>query len=106
MINRNHSNYHVEYMDVTQHWCEHSEKFAGADALITAINDGWAINGNVEYETIYFADSRPQYVYYINLKRDDETLTMPVLHSPYLNRMISRKKFDLVERDQSSASVN
>jgi len=101
MINRNHSNYHVEYMDVTQHWCEKSEEYAGADALITALNDGWKMDSRIEYDTIYFAGSRPQYVYYIGLERDDEQLTMPVLYSPYLNRMINSARYDLIKRNQA-----
>jgi len=97
MINRNHSNYHIEYMDVTQHWCEKSEEYAGADALITALTDGWKMDNRIEYKTIYFAGSRPQYVYYIKLQRDDEHLTMPVLYSPYLNRMINSERYELIK---------
>jgi len=85
------SNFHVEYMDVTQHWSPHSEKFAGADSLLTMLNSGWEMNTVVKRKEHWFAGMRLVYIYYVELVRGDEKMIMPVLHNPYINRLIMSK---------------
>lgn len=108
MINRSnnetHSNYHVEYMQVTQHWCEKSEDFAGADALITAFTDGWEAHPVVEYEDRHFAGMRSIRVYHIHLSREgDDDVVMPVIHNPYVNKLIVSKGMRLIARNAATA---
>jgi hypothetical protein len=88
--------HHVEYIDITQHWCDKSEKFAGADALVTYLTTGWEIEEPIEYGERDFAGMRAVRVYYVKLSKDDETKTMPVLHNPYVNRLLRREKIELV----------
>jgi hypothetical protein len=102
MINRNRnkniSNYHAQYMAVLQHWSEESEKFAGADALITALSDGWEFGRDVEVERYHFSGNRSIRVYNIPLKRDHDEVVMPVIDNPYLTRMLSTEKLNVREK--------
>lgn len=103
MINRNRrvSNYHMQYMDVTKHWSEKSESYAGADALITALSDGWEFRPEVEYHDHNFGGNRSIRVYNIELAREGETVVMPVIHNPYLTRMLRREQLELVKTNGS-----
>jgi hypothetical protein len=107
MINRNRnvSNYHAQYMDVMQHWSEESEQFAGADALITALADGWEFGRDVEFEEYHFSGNRSIRVYNILLKRDNEEVVMPVIHNPYVTRMLSREQLNVQQKPGQSRTA-
>ncbi len=96
MINENITNFHVEYMDVTQHWSEKSEQFAGADSLLTMLYKGWQMKKTARREERWFAGSRLVYIYYITLERAGETIIMPVVHNPFVNRMIAQHQIEIV----------
>ena len=108
MINRNKNedltiDFHADYMQVTQHWCEKSEDYAGADALMTALSDGWEAQPLVEYEDRQFGETRTVRLYHIHLTRDgDEDIVMPVLHNPYINRLIKNRNMRLIPRKSAS----
>lgn len=100
-MNENLSNYHVEYMDVTQHWDSRSEGFAGGDALVTFLSNGWSMKNRVVEEQHSFAGMRQITIYHIDLERDGETITMPVLRNPYISRMIADKNLEVITRKAS-----
>lgn len=88
MINQTPSNFHVDYIDVAQHWSPDSEKYAGGDCLVTALYSGWEMNPVVYVERKWYAGARQITVYHVELERDGEVMSMPVLNNPYINRMI------------------
>lgn len=90
------SNFHVEYMDVIQHWSPNSEKYAGGDGLLTMIYRGWQVKNPVMLEERMFAGMRQVNIYHITLERNGETVTMPVIHNPFINRMIAGNKIQLI----------
>lgn len=95
------SNYHVQYIDVSsQHWHPSSESFAGGDNLMTALNNGWSFDKTVVVEQHWFAGMRSTHVYYFELTRDDEKMTMPVLECPYVARLLSQADIRVVEKGQ------
>jgi hypothetical protein len=96
MIDRGSSNYHVDYVDVTQHWHSQSQPFAGGDSLVTAIFDDWLIT-SVSRETHWFAGMRSVSVYTFELKRGDETQIMPVIHTPYVTSLIRKINIPIVD---------
>ena len=100
MIDRGSSNYHVDYVDVTQHWHSQSQPFAGGDCLVTALFDGWSIS-TISRETHWFAGMRSVSVYTFELKRGDETQTMPVIHTPYVTSLIAKSNIPIIEVTQS-----
>lgn len=100
------SNFHVEYMDVTQHWNDKSEKYAGADSLLTMLYNGWEMKKEVRREERWFAGSRLVYIYHVELERDGETMHMPVIHNPYISRMIMRDDVTVIDaQPQESAAT-
>lgn len=99
------TNFHMQYQDVTsQHWHPKSEKFAGGDNLITAIDNGW----NVEKCVIarhYYAGMRFVKVFELYLARDGQNMTMPVVHNPYVERFIIEEGYELEEEESAAASA-
>lgn len=87
-LNPDTPNSHVEYMDVAQHWHPHSEPYAGGDALVTLLAQGWTMRRDVYVEKSEFAGLRYVSVYHIELERDGEVIKMPVVRNPYINRVI------------------
>ncbi len=94
---QNPTNFHVEYMDVAQHWSPQSERYAGGDALLTAIYDGWHIGDTIQRETKWFAGMRFVNVYHFELKREEEIRVMPVIDNPFVDRFIQQSTVKLVE---------
>ena len=91
------NNFHAEYLDVVQHWSPTSAKYAGGDALVTFLFEGWELRSEVKVEDRYFAGMRSISVYHMELERDGETIKMPVLRNPYVNRIVRMGDFTLVE---------
>jgi len=84
-------NSHFEYIDVTRHWCPRSERYAGGDALITFLSDGWAMSDQV-YREEHWNSGRVVNVYYFELKRDDETIMMAVIANPFVDRLVDESE--------------
>ena len=87
MVNSGSSDYHVDYVDVTQHWHSKSQRYAGGDCLVTALDSGWDVR-EIWCETHWFAGMRSVTVYYFELERGQEKMTMPVIHTPYITHLI------------------
>ena len=98
MATRFSNSYHDEYLDVTQHWSEKSEPYAGGDALVTLLSRGWKLKKEVNVEERYFAGLRSVSVYHLNLERNGETMHLPVLRNPYVNRILRMGEYKLTEQ--------
>lgn len=96
MIGRNPSNFHKEYMDVWQHWCQDTEKYCGGDGLVTVMMQGWELHPTVQLEYKHFGGNRRVRVYHFSLFRQGEHMEMPVVHNPYVNRLIRTMQLDVV----------
>lgn len=83
-------NAHFDYLDLSRHWCIRSEKYAGGDALITRLNEGWQIRDDVYEETFWHAGSRLVTIYHFELEFKGEVETMPVLANPYVHRLVQK----------------
>jgi hypothetical protein len=90
------SNYHVEYMDVVQHWHSGSEPYAGGDALVTLLSQGWEMQEDVYVEKREFAGKRSVSVYHVVLERDGQIIKMPVVRNPYINRLLRSGNFNQI----------
>lgn len=89
------NNYHVDYLQVTQHWSEESEAYAGGDGLVTLLSEGWALTRKVREEDVYFGGNRHTSLYYLEIEKDGETRVIPVAHNPYINRIIKAQLKEL-----------
>jgi hypothetical protein len=107
MVTFDATNSHFEYMDVTCHWSADSQKYAGGDALITFLHNGWKMDETVFFEEYWHAGGRLVMIYYFELERDGETLSMPVLGNPFVNRMVKSLPVQLIpfgEREMRKAT--
>lgn len=103
MVTFDATNSHFEYMDVTCHWSAASQKYAGGDALITFLHDGWEMAETVFYEEYWHAGGRLVMIYYFELERGNEKLSIPVLGNPFVHRMVHSLPIQLLavgEREQ------
>ena len=101
MVTFDATNSHFEYMDVTCHWSADSQKYAGGDALVTFLHDGWEMAETVFYEEYWHAGGRLVMIYYFEIERDGETLSVPVLGNPFVNRMVNSLPLQLLPVSES-----
>jgi hypothetical protein len=80
------TDFHVEYSAVHRHWHPSSEVYAGADALITALQNGWTLMEPVFEEEFFHAGTRRVTVYHATLVRGEESRIMPVITNPFIRR--------------------
>lgn len=97
MINRKSTNHHADYLDVTQHWSPNSEKYAGGDGLITMLDRGWEMHGEAVLEFKRYGEGRFVTIYHVTLERDGEQMSMPVVHNPYINKILRSLNVRIVE---------
>lgn len=86
-------NWHTTYPVFSRHWHGGSEKFAGGDALLTALDDNWEVAEVCYQEEFWHAGTRLVTVYHFELVREDERVDMPVITTPYVRRIIQEQKF-------------
>lgn len=83
------SNFHAQYSDLTsQHWHSSSESFAGGDNLLTALEKNWKIDA-CRLTRHWYAGMRSVRLYEFTLIKDGDTIVMPVLDNPYIERFIT-----------------
>ena len=88
---------HEKYTEIYQHWCPQSAKYAGGDHLISAFRVGWVFEDNTVYaEQDWKSGSRAITVYHFVLVRNDETMIMPVINNPFIERFIIEKPMTIV----------
>jgi hypothetical protein len=91
----------IEDIGVYRHWHGSSEKFAGGDCLATALFLGWTFNPVVLVDTYWHFGTRQVHVYHFELMRDDETVSMPLLGNPYVDRLIAQHNLEVMPVDRS-----
>lgn len=82
------------------HWDPTSEVFASTSHLLSAILRGWVVNTAVIRRAYHFGGGRHTYLYYFELKRRGEYMTMPVVDNPSVMRLIALNPFEVVEYRQ------
>ncbi len=79
------------YPDVRRHWSASSEKYAGGDALLTKLSQGWATAGTVYTEMHRLSSARSVTVFIFELQRGQERLIMPVIANPCVDQLIRHR---------------
>ena len=90
------SNWHTSYPVFRRHWRPNSETFAGGDALLTALDTEWVAKETCYLEEYWHAGTRLVTLYHFDLERDGEKMTMPVLTTPYVRRIIRELQFKVL----------
>lgn len=73
---------------IYRHWSPVSEKYTGGDALLTALEEGWVVDGVIFRQEFWLAGVRRVCIFHVDLRRDDETAKMLVIQNPYVTRMV------------------
>lgn len=87
---------HQKYTQVSRHWCPHSEAYTGADSLLTAQRNGWRLAGLVYQQNVLFPNGRHTLLYHFELVRGSETVIMPILRNPFVERLIQQRGVDIL----------
>lgn len=82
---------HVHYPDVHRNWSAGCQQYAGGDALLTKMRQGWEVAKTVFSEDHWHSGSRLVVVYHFDLKKGDEKLTMRVVSNPFVQRFIHQE---------------
>lgn len=78
------------HVNISCHWCPLSQRYAGVDALLSHLDNGWKIWGDISFDEYCFGASRRTLVYHFVLTRQDNRVTMHVLHNPVLDRLLTQ----------------
>lgn len=87
---------HTKYTEIDRHFCAKSEQYTGADSLITAQRNGWQIINTVYEKKVEMRGGRYTSLYYFKLMRNGDKLIMPIVSSPFIERMLQRTKIVLL----------
>ncbi len=90
----------MDDVDFYRHWHRQSERFAGGDCLATALMNGWTLKAPIINDVYWCMGSRQVNVYHCNLVRDEETLHMPVLGNPYMDRLIHEMELPVIVSEE------
>jgi hypothetical protein len=84
------------YTDRPRHWCPKSQRYAGGDALLTHLNDGWKIQGDIHFEEYWHGGSRRILIYYFVLTQNDQWITMRVQGNPFIDRLLAELRLPVI----------
>lgn len=90
------TDHHFAYLEVFRHFHPESQRWAGGDALYTALENGWVANSAVGLEERWRSGGHGTPIYYFDLTRGDDRMLMPVIGNPYVRRLIRHMKAVLV----------
>ena len=79
---------HRHSTDMSRHWCPQSQRYAGGDALLTHLHNGWQIKDEVYYEQYWQGGARRVVIYYFALANNGQRVTMPVVNNPFVERLM------------------
>lgn len=105
MINEYLTNIQIYFTETPRHWCPHSERYTGADSLVTALRNGWALCRLVYREDVFHGGSRHTAVYFFELKRDGDVVTMPVVGTPFIVRFIAHLNLKVLHEAETGSSI-
>ena len=101
----NTKNLHISYPEVTRHWSPKSETYAGGDCVLTAIDRGWQFHDVVGFELYWLGGGRYNSVYHFRIRKGDVEFNMPVISTPFVERLISHGNFQLVDQKELEQAI-
>lgn len=105
MIDQYLTNVQSYYTETPRHWSPHSEKYTGADSLITALRKGWALCRLVYREDVFHGGSRRTAIYYFELRHDDDVVTMPIIGTPFIVRFIAHYNLKVLHETEVDSRI-
>lgn len=86
---------HEFYTANDRHWHAGSERYTGADSLLTAQRNGWRLLDLAYEQIIELRGGRSTCVYYFHLIRHSERILMPIVENPFIHRMLNERKMHI-----------
>jgi hypothetical protein len=83
---------HEKYTNTNRHFSPASERYTGADSLLTAQRYGWRLVNIAYEEYVLMRGGRYTSLYYFKLIRDTEKMIMPILSNPFILRMLEQRQ--------------
>jgi hypothetical protein len=103
-MNKNREGNHEHYTRYKRHFCPKTERYTGADSLITAQRLGWTLMHQVVYrEDILLRGSRFRTIYYFRLQRGKEQMMMPIISNPFVLQLIHRQNLRIMPHSRAGA---
>lgn len=88
-----------KYTHNRRHWSRHCEAYTGGDSLVTALRDGWRLEGVAYRQNILLNGSRHTLVYHFELYRNGYYIAMAVIGNPYIERLIRKYDIRVIDDD-------
>ncbi len=82
------------------HWSSESQSYASGDILINYLRNGWTPAHSVMMQTFHFGGYRHVHVFRFRLTQGDQTLTIPVIANPIIDRLIRDCQMDCIPMSQ------
>ncbi|MDX1993184.1 MAG: hypothetical protein SF029_12395 [bacterium] len=76
---------------LNRHWSAASEPYTGADALFSAVDQGWQLSPVVFVEHVTLETRRTVPVFHFVLVRAGDTCRMAVIYSPHVDNYVQIK---------------
>ena len=92
--------------EVSRHWSPASQAYAPADVLQRYLRTGWKLENLAAVESFYYAGYRRVDIYYFTLKRNEETIEMPVLRNPVVTRLIEEQKLTVMRINSTQEDLD
>ncbi len=92
--------------EASRHWSPTSQAYAPADVLQRYLRTGWKLETLAAVETFYYAGYRRVDIYYFTLKRNEETIEMPVLRNPVVTRLIEEQKLTVMRINSTQEDID
>ncbi|MGJ3237483.1 MAG: hypothetical protein ACFE0Q_02140 [Anaerolineae bacterium] len=87
---------HTKYTETDRHFSPKSERYTGADSLITAQRNGWRLINIAYEEQIEMRGGRHTTLYYFKLTRNNDKMIMPIIATPFVERMLLNRRVVLL----------
>lgn len=87
---------HTYYMRTARHFCAQSERYTGADSLLTAQQNGWRLFGIAYREDVMLLGGRHTTLYHFKMVRGRQTLIMPIVENPFVLRMLKQHRVNIL----------
>jgi len=87
---------HEYYTQTPRHWCALSETITGGDSLLTALEQGWIIEGEILREIVLFRGSRTSEVFHFTLSKAGQMRVMTVTSNPFVVRLVAEHEMSVI----------
>ncbi|MBE2270519.1 MAG: hypothetical protein IAE80_19940 [Anaerolinea sp.] len=86
--------------NIHRHWDDQSEAYTGGDALMTALDEGWRVQGIIFRQEFWLSGVRRVCLYHVELECDGRTRKMVIVQNPYVTKMLYGMDAQVVQVNQ------